>query len=374
MRFAKALFISMFLTLAALTAQAAPTISIDSNNHVWLEDGRKQDLGTIETLKKGTFLYHWAKATPEQAKAWHEAGRISPTVLDRLKQGSGFAGGGFYASLDPLDSHGYGGTLVVIELQKDIKLLRTNNYARWNDLWPEFARNQISGLSVMHTRSWLNIVDAEALTKEFVADAGFFKAHPPKSLPQVDEIITLTRSIFPELENDPEYKRIFEKVRTLMEDLQAKNAKSPVALQEILTKGSVSLKRAAMSYLTNDIKNHPALTKENILMMIKHTEAENKFVSTTFLTQAIAYTLSNIANLKNESADFVLEHGTRSKFVFNSLISAVLKLPPERASQLLQEAYYNLQDNPPADLINVIEQLKSEGKWHPPLVCRGVFR
>lgn len=375
MGLSKSIFISMVFMLAAFTAQAAKTISIDVENRVWLGiDGHKETLGNVETLKKGTLLYHWANATPEQAKAWNDAGHISPALLERLKTGQGFVGGGFYVSNDPIDSQGYGNTLVVIELQKDIQFLRTNNHKGWNDLWPEFARNQISGLSVAHTKNWLNIVDADALTKEHVADAGLFKSFTPKKLPSLIDIDSLLTRRFPELQNDPVYKKISEKVHTLMKDLQSKTAQSPIALAEIFKNGSDALKYDAIAAIMSDTKDNPAFSKENILTLLKESEIDNKFAIPRRVTENIAHTFRWLITNKNPESDFVLEHSTSSRYVLKALLTSISELPPERASRLLQEAYYNLGDNKPSDLIAVIDRLKREGKWNPPVMCQGVFR
>jgi hypothetical protein len=60
--------------------------------------------------------------------------------------------------------------------------------------------------------------------------------------------------------------------------------------------------------------------------------------------------------------------------VLKALLTSISELPPERASRLLQAGYYNLGDNRPEELTIVIDRLKREGKWNPPMMCEWVFR
>lgn len=114
-------------------------------------------LGTVEAWKKGTKLFHWANATPEQAQAWNEAGKIPESVLENLKiHNVGAAGGGFYASLSPTDSLSYGKTLVVVTLPNEMRVLRTVSSSSANII--EYARElekmKFSAITVSHTRTW----------------------------------------------------------------------------------------------------------------------------------------------------------------------------------------------------------------------------
>ncbi|MBS1971027.1 MAG: hypothetical protein JSU04_12005 [Bdellovibrionales bacterium] len=242
------LIISLFVFLASSPSQAqSPRVEIVSKNggqEAWLHDGRVETLlGKIEVWKKGMFLFHWGDATPEQAKAWNDAGRISPELLGYLKTQEGFSGGGFYVSTSPVDSHGYGNTLVVIELPNDIRVLKSHvtGTIDWNRLHSQLEGFHISAITVSHMESWATILDSEALTREQVADAQFFKAYHFNKIPRADMLADFEKKI-PGLKNEQTYKDLVTELKQLKKDLKSTDIeKVTAATEKLISRGEQRL-------------------------------------------------------------------------------------------------------------------------------------
>lgn len=77
----------------------------------------------VISYPKGTNFYHWG---PEQdVRNWAERG-ISKEDIDRdirTPNASNLYGGGFYVSVNPLDSFGYGSNVLVAQPQHDVLAL-----------------------------------------------------------------------------------------------------------------------------------------------------------------------------------------------------------------------------------------------------------
>lgn len=370
MNFLKITFlVLMFLQFAHAAMAQVARIDKQGNVIVKYISGDEVKAGTIEVIPKGTLLYHWGNATPEQAKAWNDAGKISPDLLAKLRLGSGFAGGGFYVSKNYFDSIGFGNTLVVIELQKDIKIVHTDLYFKWSN--PTLAAAEKIGVSaagVPHTRNWMNIIDADALIKEFVADAKFFANHLPEKIEPSEYLEALTQKI-PGLNEETAFQEIALETRKLEKGLLSKNNKTASnAFLKILESGSQGAKQNAFNKL-DAAKNPAVYSRQTIDLLVKMTSDENsimKMAATRYLY---------LAGQKNSPIN---------SYLFSRIVDvpAVLygvakniqeQLPADQASTLFQEAVSKLGDQTPSTVQDIIAEMKQQGTWNPQIMCSKAF-
>lgn len=135
--------------------------------------GESLFIGYVGKIRKGTPLYHWGNATPDQAAKWDAAGSISPDLLNYLiSTNAGAHGGGFYASLSRTDSMNYGNTQITIVIPHEIKIIdqaknpdRILNRSGINE---DIAKLGISAFRNQANPTWHNFIDVNSLTKEHV--------------------------------------------------------------------------------------------------------------------------------------------------------------------------------------------------------------
>ncbi|MBS1971026.1 MAG: hypothetical protein JSU04_12000 [Bdellovibrionales bacterium] len=373
MRSLKFIFMILILLSIANAAMAQEYIfKVDNMNQVWITPpGASTFLaGTIETIPKGTLLYHWGKATPEQAKAWDEAGKISPDLLERLKQGQGFVGGGFYVSKDPTDSSSYGNVQVVVELTKDIQVIKSEPGVTWGmRLWPTLEKNGISGVGVTHTHTWMNIIDAEALTKEFVATSEFYKKNHLKQL-TTRERFTDFMSKFPELEADPFYQEFGQKIDKLATDIMSTDRPAAIAaFTEVFEHGNDLSKTKALSSTYMNQRYAALSDKKTVDYALKALKGNNT------LAQEAQYALAYLVKQPRQINNYVFANATKNLLLMTDLLAPMKhQLSSDRYSALLQEAKYYLAKENPYYIRKAIEDLKEKGRWNPPMMCELVFR
>lgn len=136
-------------------------------------EGKDLFIGYVGRIRKGTPLYHWGNATPEQAAKWNAAGSISPDLLKFLiNTNNGAYGGGFYASMSRTDSISYGNTQITIVIPHDVKIVdkaknadKILNVAGINE---NIAKLGISAFRNSEVPTWHNFIDVNSLTKEHV--------------------------------------------------------------------------------------------------------------------------------------------------------------------------------------------------------------
>jgi hypothetical protein len=81
----------------------------------------------VITYPSGTSVYTWAK--PEQVNAWvNQPAKLSQDLDYFMQKGKGANGGGFYASLDSVDSIQYGESLASFKTPQAIKLVNFNDF------------------------------------------------------------------------------------------------------------------------------------------------------------------------------------------------------------------------------------------------------
>lgn len=344
---------------------------------VWATDGQEpfQKYGEVEVLKKGSLLYHWAKASPDQAKAWNEIGRIPREVFDSIKaNGPGAAGSGFYTSIDPIDSIMYGNVQQVVELPEDIRILRTNKkgpFISWYKYQTAFESLGLSGFSHSTNRNWLNISQPEALTKVFVANEQHYKDHPLKAIPHHESLKQLL-DYMPGLKTEPHYINLLNEAEKISADIKSTDLMTSVsALKRVLHNGSI-LK------IQTTIQNVSFMPTDKRITLTQYVVPE-------FLKLAITPDESG-----HQAIEFLLNLAQKIEEIRMHTYSDLLKLPhaiprtleafnwyqrPDDrvVSNLLIEAsrYYSKSKN--ATLQAGIESLKKAGRWNPGPRCEGVL-
>lgn len=157
--------------------QSGPASLVKTENGreaVYVErNGVNRFVGYVGKIRKGTPLYHWGDATPEQAAKWNAAGSISPDLLNHLiDTNQGAYGGGFYASTDRTDSMSYGNTQITIVIPHDVKIIdqAVNEGLILNQpgVNAHIAKLGISAFRNASRPTWHNFIDAKSLTKEHV--------------------------------------------------------------------------------------------------------------------------------------------------------------------------------------------------------------
>lgn len=371
MNFLKITFlILMFLQFAHAAMAQVARIDKQGNVIVKYISGDEVKAGTIEVIPKGTLLYHWGNATPEQAQAWNDAGKISPELLAKLRLGGGFAGGGFYASKNYFDSMGYGNTLVVVELQKDIKIVHTDLYFKWaNPTLAAAEKIGISAAGVPHTRNWVNIIDADALTKEFVADAKFFANHLPETIEPSGYLEALIEKI-PGLNEEPAFQKIAQDTQKLEKDLLSPNNKiASNAFLKILENGSQGAKQNAFNKL-DAAQNAAVYSRQTIDALVEMTSDENVIMKST----AVRYLY--LASLKSSPINsYLFSRIIEVPLVLQNAANKIQEqLPADQASTLFQEAVSKLGDQTPSTVQDIIAEMKQQGTWNPQIICSKAFQ
>lgn len=366
------LFLLSFLFLNAASAgnsgyQYELRTTANGTQEIWFYHPTfKEDvkLGIVETWKKGTTLFHWANATPSQAQAWNDAGKISESVLENLKiHNVGAAGGGFYASTSPTDSISYGNTLVVVTLPKDMRVVRTvtsggvDVHVHAKDL----EEMKFSAVTVDHTRTWLNVVDVNMLTQEFVADENFFRTYRFEKLPKPESLeLLLTR--FPNLRQETYYKDLISEAKQLRKDFKSTNREvAHAAILKAIDKADSPLLTDLFSELRPSYINEEVINKVTTLMKIQ----DGLFG----LANSVLYYGSKNEKLRYRAYQAMITSSAPPE----SMPALLEKVSTRDASNLLNEALEVHGENLPNKLRDLIQKMKREGTWKPEIICSKIF-
>ncbi|OFZ56599.1 MAG: hypothetical protein A2428_10840 [Bdellovibrionales bacterium RIFOXYC1_FULL_54_43] len=243
------LLIALHLGFApALRSDAQPALTIQTaadGTQTAVVNGKT--VGTIEILKAGTRLYHWAH--PRDIERWARAGRVPGEEVAALMKNHDnmMAGGGFYVSKNALDSSHFGEKLLIIEVKKDTRILNANaadlNAILGND-WGTVQRElRVLDLSGMrYSSTWLNFFKESPLENAWtpknsteILDA-FQRDSPDFRPPSFQQLLRLDQSyplvdhpviqeIFPELSKflagkpltEPEQIKLYAHLSTMPE-------------------------------------------------------------------------------------------------------------------------------------------------------------
>ncbi|MBO9665280.1 MAG: hypothetical protein J7501_00510 [Bdellovibrio sp.] len=333
------------------------------------ESGTESRLGQLEVLPKGTRLYHWEKASDSQIKKWNSEGKISSERLRKLKDGRGFAGGGYYVSQSPLDSNNYGNTLVVVELPKDILLLRVSSGSEltsWPGVIPGLEAKGISGISVLHSPTWINMIDIEALSKIHVGTeqdlltVKLDKYERPWNYKKLFEV-------FPNLESNPNFKTSNDKMNEIMKQLKKPSDSARLAVEEIAESGSMNL--------VTEVLKKAAL--QNISDNAIHNVAQ----------RGLYESFRDVIEKMDSDVDrsyFAIGEGFKSNSIYiNSIVSNKLTAMDQKLGQktdvskrtaMLQSAMeYWGKNLPPLLEYHIAVYKQYSRQWLPHPLCRTVF-
>lgn len=367
------LFLLSFLLLnAALADDTAYQYDLrntaNGSQELWFfHPTYKEDvkLGAVEFWPKGTKLFHWANATPEQAQAWNDAGKIPASVLENLKvHNIGASGGGFYASTSPTDSMGYGNTLVVVTLPKDMRVLRTVSGVALNisDQARALEKMKFSAITVSHSRTWVNIVDVNMLTQEFVADENFFRDYRFEQLPAPESLEKLFQR-FPNLRQEHYYKDLQTEIKQLEKDFKSTNREvAHAAALKLFDQGDFQFKRDLLTDMRPTYVNEEIMNKAISMMNVQ----DHLFA----IAQGIIYTASKKKELRLKAYQALL----RSSAPPMSMPHMLRGVSQRDASNLLAEALEVHGENLPKFLTDIIEAKKRAGMWKPDIImCSKIF-
>ncbi|MBO9667521.1 MAG: hypothetical protein J7501_12000 [Bdellovibrio sp.] len=319
----------------------------------------KRKVGDVEVIKKGTHLYHWGRATPEQAKQWNEAGKISPELLQRLLQQQGRVGGGFYASLNPVDSSSYGNTLMVIDVPHDIEIVRSisnDGSIPWAWLSRSLLQSGLSGVGNDNVRQWMTIIDANALTKEFVMGVNEFKKITFNKLFAPSQT-SLFQQAHPEFASSSNFVDLHARSKAAMEKMSLGGANSQDTFQEVLKIGSEIMVEQAIAVFGEE-----SLTFEVLVKFGKEEGALTNLLRSFYPSAPIHTTIRQAALI----SEFSYDRRTANSF----LLASEDKV---EATRLLQEAEKYWGAKLPKEIATTIDTLKSSKSWFPAPVCSQVF-
>lgn len=327
----------------------------------------KEDMkiGVVETWKKGMKLFHWANATPEQAQSWNDSGKIPASVLENLKvHNIGAAGGGFYASTTLTDSMHYGNTLVIVTLPKDMRVLRTVSATGVNVAAHarELEKMKFSAITVSHTRTWVNVVDVNMLTQEFVADENFFRNYRFEQLPKPESLGKLFQR-FPNLRQEHYYKDLYAEVKQLERDFKSTNREvAHAAALKLFDKADFQFKRDLLTDMRPTYVNEEIMNKAISMMNIE----DHLFG----VAHGIIYAASKKKELRYKAYRALITSSAPPL----SMPSMLRGISQRDASNLLSEALEVHGENMPKHLQNFINDMKRAGTWNPDvMMCSKIF-
>ncbi|WP_413292550.1 hypothetical protein ACLSU7_14185 [Bdellovibrio sp. HCB185ZH] len=317
-------------------------------------------LGELEMVPKGTRLYHWEKATDSQISRWNSEGKISEERLNALKKLNGNSGGGFYVSSSPLDSINYGSTAIVVELPKDMMLLKvtSDNKIHWNPTLAALQSKGISMISVRHTPTWINVIDVETLSKIHVGTADDFKGIKI-STPERPWSYKKFFKLFPDLKNEENLKNPSAEMDALYKAIQVPGEEGSKALEFIIRNGSSNMAKEVVDKAS--VEN---FTKETIKAAIMRN-----FFSYNSLFEKLS---SN-----PEKYGYVLLEGFKNSHTASVAWSSMRSTPMDvsertRILQLAQKAQGT--DSLPYVDILILEYKGKPGQWLPHPLCQEVFQ
>ncbi|HAR42761.1 MAG TPA: hypothetical protein DCS07_09070 [Bdellovibrionales bacterium] len=191
MEFKRKIFLNLLFLISSVSVSAWAEISIEikGDEVIAIEtDGSgaapvKYTLGKTVKAQKGSRFYHWSKE--EDSKRWLGQGKVDSGELDFLiTQFEGqAAGGGYYGSLDSLDSSGFGTHVVAVDLPSELKGIKGTYPRKTIKDKIELARKlRESGYSFFQydSNTWFNFIDPSALesikpvlTDDFVKSNAF---------------------------------------------------------------------------------------------------------------------------------------------------------------------------------------------------------
>lgn len=332
------------------------------NEVIYRDEHLEMVLGELKTFPKGTRFYHWEKATSSQIKTWNAEGKISAERIANLRKTNGFSGGGYYVSLSPLDSINYGNTAVIVELPKDITIMKVtySNYANWDAVILALQERGVSAVSVRHTQTWFNFFDIEALSKIHV---GTEKDFVNLKITTYEEPWSYKKlfKLFPGLENVESLKASQAKMESIYKGLKKPNEEVRLAVEEIAKNSSMNL----------------------VMDVFKKVSVENvSMKAITYAMEGIRYTsekyvFKSIASDPNKMKHAFIEAiRSDSQYIHGPAIRILAETSMDISERtwILQRAQELMINSPKYQFNNLVEYYKkTPGQWLPHPLCRAVF-
>jgi hypothetical protein len=173
---------------------------------LWVEsNGQMAQVGELTVLPKGTEVFHWAdEATIDR---WLKQGHIDPAELSFMIQGSGAAGGGFYASVDSWDSSGYGPKGISVFLPKDqLMLSQPQPLVSYPILDQVIKAHGIEGYTHYNNQTWNNFLNPEVVSHVQAPSPKEILDHASALKTTWNQTIVQMLLKVPGLKDDPEFK------------------------------------------------------------------------------------------------------------------------------------------------------------------------
>lgn len=169
-------------------------------------------LGSISTLPIGTKIFTWAPI--EDAERWDRQNFVDDGEMKWLTEnGSGAAGGGFYASLSPVDSNGFGEFLIEQSVRKPVRMLAMNLGVHAT---PELIKMlRTAGIDLIrYTQTWMNWIRNP--------DLALGDAKTVREFSEIKPVLEQTRTTRPDLVHNG-YAHIFTVLIKLSKNLDPKS-------------------------------------------------------------------------------------------------------------------------------------------------------
>lgn len=184
-----------------------------------LMDRNGKDLGELRVLDV-KYLYEWAPK--EYHEAWIKTGGIDDAYMKRvLEIAPQMLGRGFYVSLHPTDSAGFGSTLTVFPVTRPLVILKANDSLLKQDAvaLERMGKAGVDAISEYH-RSWLAIINSQHLQ------------NPQKA----------SQTLVPEWRAEKDLKKVVQAITSYLENSPDK---TPNLLLEAF-KGKITLEKSLM--------------------------------------------------------------------------------------------------------------------------------
>lgn len=324
---------------------------------------QRRKIGELETLKRGTKLYHWHNATPKQIEKWNKEKRVSKPFMRALFKNPGAVGGGFYTSDNIFDSATYGRHLIIIELPFDITVIRANPeteiYVEWDRYRQTLLDSGISGVGNSGAQTWRNIIDLEALAKIQVATPEILPNYAIEVMPASVEV-TMLLHFHPELSESQFFQDLYDRAKRQEERIAEGHPEGKNDVKNILKQGTSAAKFAAVATMKIEwvdlelakliILNYP--TNRTTL----HANFVQKIFELPFGKEIIDMALTS----PNEQVRYVA-------------LSLNWELNPSETDRAMTKAQAFWGTQLPEDIKAKFSDLSQKGVWTPRPFCSQVL-
>lgn len=230
------------------------------------------EVAAIETLPKGTPLFHWGRLEKEKVEAIRQDGGISKNWAEEIaRNGTGGGNGsdlgnGFYISLDPMDSLRFGNVAFVITLDHDIKTAKFHSSIQQYMFQTFAAEFKISAMTLRNGAPWYNVIEPEVIQKQTVPTAEEYVEKYLSKMPLLPSLKDLSNlaewtqyqssneknyHYDPPINQGKQFKKLQKKIIHLIEAMKHPGPESQKAFNTLIKNGSYELQIEAFTTLKN---------------------------------------------------------------------------------------------------------------------------